>query len=277
MTADADLIDADDGLPGRASGAWAQDKLAFLRKYADIFSTGMKYKWPTRVYVDLMAGPGVCVDRKSHLTFEGSPLLAQRVTDPFSRTVFVERDPAAVAALETRLRRVGATRAIVLRGDCNDPAVVAGVKQVIDDGLALVFVDLIGLNVRFDTIRRLTEGQAVDLVVTFPDMALKRNFPQAEAEEWTAFFGGTAWREALDRWARHTAREGSVSAMLANVYRRELDQQLGYRHSTCARPMVNSRRAVLYRPLFASRHTKGLEFWQKISRRDRSGQPNLFD
>jgi hypothetical protein len=41
-----------------------------------IFSQGMKRRWPHRVYVDLLAGPGRRVDRDTGEEFDGSPLLA---------------------------------------------------------------------------------------------------------------------------------------------------------------------------------------------------------
>ena len=270
---------ASDGLPVRDSGRWARDKLYFLSRYMDIFSTGMKRLWPQRVYVDLMAGPGLCRDRSTGEEFEGSPLLAVPIKTPFTKTVFVERDVGAADALELRLGRAGSRRptATVLRGDCNDPGVIALVKRHIGVGLGLVFIDLIGLDVSFDTVRRLTTDTTIDLVVTFPDMDLKRNAPQANDARWTAFFGGVGWRETVRRWERHQHHSGSVAALLVNLYRRELQRQLGYRYSTAVRPMVNARRVALYRPLFASRHPKGLEFWWKISRTDRSGQGDLFD
>lgn len=271
------LIPADDGLVARASGVWAQDKLFFLGRYMDIFSTGMKSKWPRRIYVDLMAGPGRCRTRDTGEEFQGSPVLALQTKTPFAEVVLIESDPEAFAALRARVEDANTGRvATLIPGDCNDPAVIDRVRGLIGSGLALLFVDLIGLNVRFETIRAITRGLHVDLVVTFPDMDVKRNADQADRDRWTAFFGGTRWQDAVARWACHRAPEGSVPAMLVNLYRRELRDQLGYAYSAATRPMVNSKRATLYRPLFASRHELGLKFWNSISKRDRNGQGDLF-
>lgn len=271
------LIPADDGLVARASGAWAQDKLFFLAQYMGIFATGMKFKWPHRVYVDLMAGPGRCRIRDTGEEFPGSPLLALQTKTPFAEVVLVESDPEAFAALSARVERANTGRAaMIIKGDCNDRAIIDHIKSRIGPGLGLLFVDLIGLDVRFETIRAITSGIHVDLVVTFPDMDVKRNADQADRDRWTAFFGGTRWQEAVARWQAHRTPEGSVPAMLVNLYRRELRDQLGYTHSAAVRPMVNSKRATLYRPLFASRHELGLKFWNSISKRDRNGQGDLF-
>ena len=261
----------------RASGVWARDKLFFLAKYMDIFATGMKFKWPHRVYVDLMAGPGRCRTRDTGEEFQGSPVLALQTKTPFAEVVLIESDQEAFAALRARVKDADIGRtATLIHGDCNEPAVIAHIRNHVGSGLGLLFVDLIGLDVRFETIRAITRGRHVDLIVTFPDMDVKRNADQADRDRWTAFFGGTRWQDAVARWQAHRAPEGSVPAMLVNLYRRELRDQLGYTHSAAVRPMVNSKRATLYRPLFASRDELGLKFWNRISQRDRNGQGDLF-
>jgi len=64
-----------DGLPVRSSGAWALEKLYYLRCYLDIFSVGMKNKWGGRLYyVDLFAGPGRCRVRDSEEELDGPRL-----------------------------------------------------------------------------------------------------------------------------------------------------------------------------------------------------------
>lgn len=271
------FIPARDGLVARASGIWAQDKLFFLRRYMEIFSTGMRTRWPRLVYVDLMAGPGRCRIRDTGEEFPGSPVLALQTKTPFNEVVLIESDPEAFAALTARVGQANGGRvATLIQGDCNDRAIIDHIRSRVGRGLGLLFVDLIGLDVRFDTIRSITSGLHVDLVVTFPDMDVKRNAEQADPDRWTAFFGGVRWQDAVARWQAHRAPEGSVPAMLVNLYRRELRDQLGYTCSAAARPMVNSRRVTLYRPLFASRHELGLQFWHRISRRDRNGQGDLF-
>jgi three-Cys-motif partner protein len=164
-----------------------------------------------------------------------------------------------------------------ITGDCNDTAVIAAVREELRQSLGLVFVDLVGLNVWFETIRVLTQDRSVDLVVTFPDMDLTRNATQADVDRWNCFFGSTRWRDEVERWRRRQQPAGSVAALLARLYQRELRERLGYVHSATQRPMVNSCRAAMYRPLFASRHQKGLYFWREACRKDRFGQRELFD
>ena len=65
-----------DGLPLRESGLWALDKLDYLQRYINVLETSMRKKWPRRAYIDLFAGPGKCIDRKTGQIFLGSPLIA---------------------------------------------------------------------------------------------------------------------------------------------------------------------------------------------------------
>lgn len=65
-------------------------------------------------------------------------------------------------------------------------------------------------------------------------------------------------------------------------YYKEKLRRLGYSEvrrddETGDEPLIrNSKNAPLYRLLFASKHARGNDFWQKITRRDKSGQTRLF-
>jgi len=65
-----------DGLPARISGQWAKEKLKYLDKYMHLFNVGMKNRWHNRVFLDLLAGCGKCVDEDTGEEFDGSPLRA---------------------------------------------------------------------------------------------------------------------------------------------------------------------------------------------------------
>jgi hypothetical protein len=83
MTKDFDAADLDekqqyadspvDSIPARVVGDWSEDKHYYLGHFIEIFSTGMHKKWPSRAYIDLFAGPGVCMFRKTGRITDGSP------------------------------------------------------------------------------------------------------------------------------------------------------------------------------------------------------------
>jgi Domain of unknown function (DUF4276) len=95
--------DQPDGLKTTPIGRWALDKYSLVSLYAELFSTGMKAKWPTRVYVDLCAGSGLSEIEGAASLYWGSPLLALGVPHPFDRYILCERDPLSQRALRVRV------------------------------------------------------------------------------------------------------------------------------------------------------------------------------
>jgi len=86
-----------DNLSIRRSGPWISKKHHFLKKYADIFSKGMKKKWPQMTFIDLFAGPGRCWIEATHEEVDGSPLLA--LGYDFTHYIFMEQDEEDYKAL----------------------------------------------------------------------------------------------------------------------------------------------------------------------------------
>ena len=95
-----------DGLPVIVQGPWSRDKLHFVRTFMALFNGGMKYHWETRIYVDLFAGPGLCLDEATNQEFEGSPLLALGSKTPFSGLFLNDTNREFITALQARQRRL---------------------------------------------------------------------------------------------------------------------------------------------------------------------------
>jgi len=191
MTASGGDLSAHDGLAVRDSGRWAKEKLYYVDRYMTIFNGGMKNMWPRRGYIDLMSGPGRCIDRKTGEEFDGSPLLALKSAPPFSHAVFVESDSAYASALATRTS-TESSRRTVLTSDCNAPRTITEVRQRIEARmLSLCFVDNLGLNVTFNTISTLVQDRSIDLLFTFQVSDLTRNVDEAmnspDGERFDAF------------------------------------------------------------------------------------------
>ena len=80
-----------DGGAARVVGPWAAQKQHYVGEYMTIFSRGMSKTWRRRVYVDLFAGPGMCVTRGANDFYPGSPLIA--LQRPFTDHIYVDLDP----------------------------------------------------------------------------------------------------------------------------------------------------------------------------------------
>ncbi len=268
---------AEDGLPTRVSGEWAREKLHYVGRYMQIFSQGMKKRWRHRIYVDLLAGPGRCVDRDTGEEFDGSPLLALKCAEPFTKAIFVEENPELAGALERRV----ADRAVVFKEDCNDPSLIQKVRrQFSKKTLGLVFVDNLGLDVPFATLEALAQDQRVDLIITFQVQDLTRNLNSARvdaasAKRWTAFFGDEGWRTVAEGGRAKNESESEIATRLMEFYGDQLDR-IGYRFRTHSHQfMRNSRNVALYRLLLASKHPRAVEFFEKIAQIEYRGQRRL--
>src|SRR5690349_14766080 len=99
---------AADGEQARYAGVWTADKLFYLQRYATAFMTAMAPKrraglWDALVYIDLLAGPGIDIDRKSGEEFLGSPLIAVKTTPAFDHIFLGELGVKNVSALQRRI------------------------------------------------------------------------------------------------------------------------------------------------------------------------------
>jgi three-Cys-motif partner protein len=275
-------LPAVDGLPARVSGTWAEEKLVYLDKYMDIFNTGMKGRWQNRVYLDVMAGSGRCVTEEGR-EFSGSPLLALDTKTPFSKVVLVEESSELEAALKARVATHSRRGTVeILRGDCNDKAVIAALRSfVATDALALAFVDMLGLDVRLETLAQLTGHRRIDLVITFQIGDINRNVGNAlknpvEGRRFDEFFGTGEWRTRVQAHRAGDMPFQVLATAFTEFYEERL-KTLGYQHvARSLDVMKNSKNVHLYRLLLASRHPRAVDFFEKISQINPHGERRLF-
>lgn len=271
---------AADGLPARISGPWAREKLYYVERYFTIFNKGMKFKWPSRVYADLMAGPGRCITEDGD-EFEGSPLLALKSEPPFQRSVLVESNDELLGALRARTEAYR-DRALVLPGDCNDPTVITRIrKELPASSLGLVFIDMLGLDVSFGTISALTMARKMDLVITLQVNDLTRNAESAADDQhdptrFDRFFGDPGWRDVIREWRRRGGTSPDLATALTSFYVERLET-IGYPHVAELHVLMkNTKKAPLYRLVLAARHERATEFFRAISKIEYSGQRGLL-
>ena len=226
-------VQARDGLPARVSGPWAKEKLETLAAYFKIVNTAMRGKWRT-ICLDLLAGCGRCVLDSNGEEFDGSPLRAIVRDPPFDPIVLVEEDSKLVRALQKRVEETGKP-ATILVGDCNNAAVIAQVRRAIpSSSLSIAFLDNLGLDVQFETVRRLVDERRMDLVVTFQVSDMARNVDLACADvrlgdRWDRYFGTPTWRDAVIAFKLKRSAAPDVGSALADFYADQL-ATLGYSH-----------------------------------------------
>ena len=270
------LVRGNDGLPTREVGAWSREKLHYIEGYINIFTGGMKDKWPRRVYIDLFAGPGRSVVEGTSEELAGSPLLALAARDAFTQLYFNDSQSPAVAALAKRANAVRQTGVLIRNLDCDEAARDAGAALRLDarNTIGLAVVDPTGFQISLDALRDMTSKRKVDLIITFMTSYLRRFLGRPSLErQLDAFFGSTDWRELLAM--REAGRVVTYERLLA-FYKHRL-ATIGYLHVNDTVSIHNSRDVPIYHLVFASKHERGDEFYRKISRRKFTGQARLFE
>ena len=267
---------ARDGFQARESGPWAQEKLHYLRRYFYIFNQGMKYKWPHRIYVDVLAGPGRCYlkDRPTE-EFDGSPILALKCETPFTDAIFIEHDSRNVEALAFRAGAIEYpdTKVTIYEENCNSPSVISEVNAALrgHGKLGLMFVDTLGLSdIALETVRRMTIGAKVDVLFTFQVHDALRNLGRAlddeeEGARYTRAFSSPNWCDVLPAHRTgYTATADDADAFSAFFESRL--REIGFSHvKPLDEYMRNSHNTPLYRLIFASRNPCGEDFFKKIA------------
>jgi three-Cys-motif partner protein len=248
-----------DGLPIRDSGAWIKNKHKLLAYYSDLFATGMKNRWKSRVYLELFSGPGRCLIRKTGQEDLGSPLKV--IEKEFTSFIFTEMSVPAAEALAQRLEHfANATRAEIWCGDCAD---AIRRMRIPADSLTLAFIDPTGIgHAPFSLVETLHRKTRCDLLINIQHgMGIKMNIHQYtpdanEQSALTKFLGNDSWKQL----SRHNPRE--FFRHVLELYKKQLDK-LGFSFVGREVLITNDHNTPLYLLLYASKHPKGKEFWDK--------------
>jgi three-Cys-motif partner protein len=289
---------ANDRLPARRNGPWAQDKLSFIDEYLPPALQATKKK-RQRFYVDLFAGPGVNIDDDGK-EWEGAALRALRTnaqSDPdigFTHAMLVNLDSVADSALRQRVANyctngrclVPHARIEFFNESANEVAHPI-MHRVHEKAYAFVFADIEKPNqLPFETVRALKMHghQSVDFCVLFPgDMALRRMLAydraalQPNIEALNRFLGTEAWMQLWE--ARKTeAQSPELYRGIQNLYMDQL-RKLSWKHVVETRYVHRVGEAGLYKLLLASNSdaANNLAQWSAAKQRDRERGPELFD
>ncbi len=267
-----------DGLAARCVGPWINDKLFYMRRYADIFVKGMKNKWQNLVYADLFVGPGKCRMKPRGLPCEGSPLIALQL--PFTHYHFNDLSNEVTKALESRVAAAArsgvATRIWTGDANVNAAAIRSEIAALGRETLSFAFIDPPGIEFRFNSLRTFTADLAIDLLIYFPlGQNIKRQVRHRLAstkqdDPFDAYFGTPAWRDACEKRG-----EIPFGPKLLELYKDQL-RTLDYKCVGNIMPVVKDGERALYVLIFASKHDRGEEFWAKVARKEPSGQGRLF-
>ena len=261
----------DDGLVCPEIGAWSEDKYRLVALYDELFATGMKYKWDTRVYIDLYCGAGHGCIKGTATRLMGSPLIALSVEYPFDKYIFCDDDPLKLDALRQRVAHVAPNADVTyIQGSCDEK--VEDILQAIPRGsrtnkvLSLCFVDPYDFGFKFDTLARLSTVYVDFLTLLAAQMDANRNYANYMAA------GNTKIAEALgcDNWrakweASNMTRERFPIFIAQQVS--ESLSTLGYLPRVAAdmkRVKTSDNNMALYYLALFSKHPTAYAFWKDV-------------
>lgn len=268
---------AEDGLYVRCVGLWAKDKYYYIERYLDVLTKSMRQRWQL-YYIDLFSGCGKCRVRETGEEIAGSGLIALNLRFPFNNYYFIDLDEISLQSFKERVKYNSLFNRISFKwGDCNEKVMEILGELPKEKTLYVTLIDPTGLQIKFDTIRILTNERKMDLIVIFPQgMAIKRNmdkFIKKEDSLLDSFMGDRRWRSLY----KSRLPGDSIEKSLIDLYRDNL-KSIGYQEIKSADEILikSSKRALpLYYLLFASKHPLGHQFWSSISEIEPTGQRKL--
>ncbi len=183
-----------------------QIKLEALGKYLHAYTKVLKTLPFTLHYLDAFAGTGTCEIKvgDKRLTIPGSAAIAIECTPPFHKLVFIEKSRRKVKALQ-RLKDADSTRDVtVIPDDANKALPACLAKLNFRSDRAIVFLDPFGMQVEWETLRRIASTKFTDLLYLFPLSGLYRQATRSAAKIHPAkeaalrrIFGTMEWRTAF--------------------------------------------------------------------------------
>jgi len=273
----------DDGLISPEVGAWTEEKHRLVSLYATLFSSGMKDKWDTRVYIELYAGAGYSRIRGTSRMIFGSPLNALRVNDPFDTYVFCEDDPEKLTALKSRAKRIAPSANVrYVPYDCNQSTeqILSAIPQYSPGNrvLSLCFADPYDIGLKFATLRALSKVY-VDFIVLLAlwsdaNRAYKR-YVMEDAIKVDEFLGSPNWRT---KWASAQLQAIEFPKFLAEEFATSMES-LGYLRTPIhrmKRVRSDEKNLPLYYVALFSKNERAHKFWDEVLKYG-TDQKNLFD
>jgi three-Cys-motif partner protein len=253
-------------------GPWVEDKHRLVSLYETLFSTGMKRKWDTRVYLDLYSGPGMARVRGAQKFLWGSPILALQVKDQFDKYVFCESNHTSLLALKSRVAKLFPSADVsYVEGDCNDciDEICRRIPQSSRDRkvLSFCFVDPYDLSVKFSTITKIADRFVDFLMLLALGMDANRNlqhYLDTSNRKVDEFLGLTNWREMWRQQALDS--KISFSQFLAQTYAEQMAtlKYLPVAFHQMKQIRSDVRNLPLYHLALFSRHKLAYTYWGDV-------------
>ncbi len=273
----------DDGLVTPEVGGWAETKYRLLALYDELFSTGMKYKWDQRVYLDLYAGAGYSRIQGTRKFLKASPMIALTVAHPFDKYIFCEERPDLLDTLKARVKEIAPQANVAyIAGNCD--AEIDKIFDQIPKGssthkvLSLCLVDPFDFGLKFATLRRLSAARMDFVVLLAIGMDANRNYEhyvEGNSKKIHEALGNTEWRE---RWQAVGIRRRDFRRFLAGEFCRSMESLGNLKKPLDRMKLVRSleKNLPLYYLALFSKSETAFQFWDAVLKYS-TDQKTLWD
>ncbi len=263
-------LTARDGLLARNSGEWAKRKHHYLKNYCGITTASMRSKFRL-VYLDVMAGPGLCKHEDSKEEFPGSPFVA--LEHDFSEYIFIEGELNLADALQQRVSKHPKAQKVKIISEDWIKVVESGRLKFDASTLVVAFVDPTGISqIPLSAMKLLAANPRIDLLVTIQHrLGIVWNTSQYRGSRngqtaLDGFLGDQSWHA----WDDKDPSEFGRLAIEGFCTKLQKEGFINTRHVSV--PEENP----FYRFTLFSRHPRGEDFWLKVQKIDEKGQRELF-
>ncbi|HWP30622.1 MAG TPA: three-Cys-motif partner protein TcmP [Fimbriimonadales bacterium] len=279
-------------------GNWTRDKLDRLKRYLHPYQQilkGEKYgNFFNTIYVDAFAGCGKVYIKKGNVTeqsdfeefhepetkefVEGSAKIALGIDPPFDEYIFIDKSKQRTKELKQLLENYG-RGGQVINQDANSWLQNWCDSTDWNRTRAVVFLDPWGMQVEWETIKKLASTKAVDMWWLFPlGMGVLRLLDRdkmptkAREKRLTKTFGNEDWKEKLYIKKKENTLFGVEEQIVRDADLETLKNYILEKLSSvfvrvAPNPLVlrNSRNAPLYLLCFAASNVKGAKTAVKIA------------
>jgi len=255
-------------------GRWSHKKYRLVQYYAQIFATGMKYKWDRLIYLDLFAGAGRAKIKDTSRIVDTSPLLALNIPDKFDLYIFCDKDSTKLQALKSRVqKRFPSALVQYIDGDVNLEAdrICSEIPRGTKDFRVLSFcvVDPFKMSdLKFSTINRLSEFYIDYLVLIPTHMDANRNenkYVSPRNNTICEFLGDPQWR---NDWYEAKIQNIPFPSFVLNSFGIQMERLNFLSTEICDTELVclPGKNVPLYRLAFYSRSKLGIGFWEQAKK-----------
>lgn len=263
-------------------GKWSQEKIKLLGKYLsaylDILSKQLWCKGYE--YIDAFAGTGKPKSKDEQSYIDGSPRVALKLSKPFTQYHFVEQSDWRADKLNDLKCEFKDRSIAIYQGDCNKVILEQILPQLSYSSKkrAIAFIDPFGMEMQWETMKKIAETKAIEIILNFPTMAINRGIlrkhpdliTEKNRERMNQFWGTNDWmvdlyEEEQTLFGPELTKKKQSAKEFGMVFKKRLEQIFG--HCTFPVLMKNSNNAPLYCIMFAGHNKTGAKIASDIFRK----------